>query len=48
MLVIVLANRLDSYLLQLIPYGSDTGLTLGNNILQQDFSELPDYARLYY
>ena len=44
-LVVVLANRIDGGLFKKETfYGTDTGLALGNNILKQDFNDLPDYA----
>ena len=42
--VIVLSNRIDRGFFKETFYGSETGLTLGNNILKGDFSQLPDYA----
>lgn len=45
-LVIVLSNRIDGGLFRReIFYGTDTGLILGKNILKDNFSDFPDYAR---
>lgn len=45
-LVIVLSNRIDGGLFRSeIFYGTDTGFILGENILKDDFSNLPGYAR---
>lgn len=44
-LVVVLANRIDGGLFKKETfYGTDTGLALGNNLLKQDFNDLPNYA----
>ena len=45
-LVIVLSNRIDGKLFRReIFYGTDTGIILGENILKNNFSNFPDYAR---
>lgn len=45
-LIVILANRIDrGWFKQETFYGTDTGFVLGSNILKQDFSELPEYAR---
>ena len=45
-LVIVLSNRIDGGLFRReIFYGTDTGIILGENILKNNFSNFPDYAR---
>lgn len=45
-LVVVLANRIDGGIFKRETfYGTETGLTLGNNILKQDFTAFPDYAK---
>ena len=45
-LVVVLANRIDGGLFKKETfYGTETGLTLGKNILEKNFTDLPDYVR---
>ena len=45
-LVIVLSNRIDGGLFRRETfYGTDTGIILGENILENNFSDFPDYVR---
>ena len=43
--VVVLSNRIDEDIFNETFYATDSGFILGNNILKNDFDELPKYGR---